>query len=263
MQPVTPTDGPQSPPDNVSSNLPRSSKENSSLENSGQQPNKTKQTTRSGIRQVNFRNFTYPWYPKSLTPPLRRREITLHNGNFEIGLEARQGITPITVDLEHVLYADLTQDGEEDALVYLAGSVPTNSFLANLLVYTIDNGILKVLWQHETGDRGNGGLRAFKVADSALIVEEYDPKVNPEQSLCCPKNFSRSSFRWTYATGAFSDYHLAETALDVANEMGTRITNLKLTLPTVDPKNDPFGLWSDSYHHIVSQHCKSQESPSC
>jgi len=31
----------------------------------------------------------------------------------------------------------------------------------------------------------------------------------------------------TYATGAFSDYHLAKTALDVANEMGTGIPNLK------------------------------------
>ena len=63
----------------------------------------------------------------------------------------------------------------------------------------------------------------------------------------------------TYATGAFSDYHLAKTALDVANEMGTGIPNLKLALPTVDPNNDPFGKWSDTYHNIVSLYCKRQE----
>lgn len=63
----------------------------------------------------------------------------------------------------------------------------------------------------------------------------------------------------TYATGAFSDYHLAKTALDVANEMGTGIQNLKLTLPTVDPKNDPSGQWSDFYHNIVKLYCKRQE----
>ena len=63
----------------------------------------------------------------------------------------------------------------------------------------------------------------------------------------------------TYASGAFSDYHLAKTALDVANEMGTGIPNLKLTLPTVDPNNDPSGLWSTTYHNIVSLYCKRQE----
>jgi hypothetical protein len=63
----------------------------------------------------------------------------------------------------------------------------------------------------------------------------------------------------TYATGAFSDYHLAKTALDVANEMGTGIPNRKLSLPTVDPNNDQFALWSNSYHNIVSLYCKRQE----
>jgi hypothetical protein len=61
----------------------------------------------------------------------------------------------------------------------------------------------------------------------------------------------------TYATGAFSDYHLATTALDVANEMGGH--NENLTLPTVDPNNDPFGKWSDTYQHILSLYCRRQE----
>ena len=63
----------------------------------------------------------------------------------------------------------------------------------------------------------------------------------------------------TYSTGAFSDYHLAKTALDIANEMGTGVQNLNLTLPTVDPDNDPFGTWSDTYHLILSLYCKRQE----
>lgn len=63
----------------------------------------------------------------------------------------------------------------------------------------------------------------------------------------------------TYATGAFSDHHLAKTALDVATEMGTGIQNLNLTLPTIDPNNDPFGVWSDFYHGIVKLYCSRQE----
>ena len=61
----------------------------------------------------------------------------------------------------------------------------------------------------------------------------------------------------TYATGAFSDYELAKTALDVANEMRGHRENL--TLPTVDPEHDQYGQWSDAYHHILSLYCKRQE----
>jgi len=61
----------------------------------------------------------------------------------------------------------------------------------------------------------------------------------------------------TYATGAFSDYHLAKTALEVANEMKGHGENL--TLPTVDPTKDTFGQWSDAYHHILSLYCKRKE----
>jgi hypothetical protein len=39
-----------------------------------------------------------------------------------------------------------------------------------------------------------------------------------------------------YAVGAFSGYHLGITARDIANEMGTGVKNLNLTLPTVDPR---------------------------
>ncbi len=150
----------------------------------------------SGIRQIDFGNFTYAWYPSFLKPALGRRELTLVNKSFEVDLDNQQGIAPVKVELAHVLYADLTEDGQEEAVVYLAGSVPTNSFLGNLLVYKLLRGQPKLLWQHETGDRGNGGLRGFKVEGGRLIVEEYDPKVNAEESLCCPKKFRRSFFRW-------------------------------------------------------------------
>ncbi|HKY44640.1 MAG TPA: hypothetical protein VJM50_16235, partial [Pyrinomonadaceae bacterium] len=58
-----------------------------------------------------------------------------------------------------------------------------------------------------------------------------------------------------YAEGAFSDYHLGRTAYDIANEMGAGIKSL----PTVDPKNDEFGRWSDFYHDIVKRFCPRQE----
>ena len=59
-----------------------------------------------------------------------------------------------------------------------------------------------------------------------------------------------------YEQGAFSDYHLGRTAYDIANEMGTGVENLKLTLPSADPKNDPQRSWSFFYHQTVKIFCK-------
>lgn len=61
----------------------------------------------------------------------------------------------------------------------------------------------------------------------------------------------------SYATGAFSDYHLGKTAFEVANEMKGHPENL--ILPTVAPTNDPFAKWSDFYHRIVKLYCPRQE----
>ena len=156
-------------------------------------PEKTDASDR--IRQIDFANFTYPWYPSFLQPPQGRRKVTLRNGRFEIDQTERK-ITPVALSLGQVRYADLTGDSEEEAIVYIAGTVPPNSFLGNVLIYAIDNGGPKLLWQHETGDRGNGGLRSFRVEDGTFIIDEYSPEATLEESLCCPKQFMSSRFRW-------------------------------------------------------------------
>lgn len=166
-------------------------------QNSSEKPESTKSDQASrGIRLVDFRNFTYPWYPKLLEPPFGKKELTLRNGSFELPFDNKQRVTPLVVSLEHVLYDDLTGDRKEDAVVYLAGTIPTNSFVGSLMIYSLQGDKLVLLYRHETGDRGNGGLRAFRTENGRLIIEEYDPAVNLEQSLCCPKNYRRTYLRW-------------------------------------------------------------------
>jgi len=62
-----------------------------------------------------------------------------------------------------------------------------------------------------------------------------------------------------YVQGAFSDYNLAKAAFALTQVLGTGIENLKLSLPEVDPNNDPQGRWSDKYHDIVKYYCKRTE----
>jgi hypothetical protein len=92
-----------------------------------------------------------------------------------------------------VLYSDFNEDGLEDAVVYLSGSEPMNSFFGCLLLYEARKGAApSLVWKHETGDRGNGGLRAVRLQERSLVVDDYAPEVNPVQSLCCPTKYKRS-----------------------------------------------------------------------
>src|SRR5690242_9573982 len=77
----------------------------------------------TGIKLIDFGNFVYPWYPKHLSAPSGKREMVLRDKAFEVPMGNKEGLTPLRVDLEHVYYADLTSDGEEEAIVYLAGSI--------------------------------------------------------------------------------------------------------------------------------------------
>lgn len=71
-----------------------------------------------------------------------------------------------------------------------------NSFLGSVSIYGLEDGRPKLLWRHETGDRGDGGLRAFRVQEGTFILEEYSKKANLEESLCCPKQYLRTHLKW-------------------------------------------------------------------
>ena len=43
---------------------------------------------------------------------------------------------------------------------------------------------------------------AVRVGNEEFIFEEYDPAVNANQSLCCPKNYRRTYLIWK--NGRFS-----------------------------------------------------------
>jgi hypothetical protein len=168
-------------------------------------PSTTKpQQSAVGIRMIDFGNFTYPWYPEFVRDPSAKRELVLTHNEFEVPLNNEAGLISFRVNLEHVLYADVTGDGQDDAIVYLAGSVAPNGFFGNLMVYTYKNDRPVLLYQVETGDRGNGGLRGFRSQNGQLIIEIYDPAVNEEQSLCCPKKYRRMYL--SERNGQFSVY---------------------------------------------------------
>lgn len=155
----------------------------------------------SPIRKVDFKNFSYPWYPTGYTPPHGKREITLREGEMKV--DAVRNTDRLWASLANISYADLAGDGTEEAIVTITTNFDPNGSVAAIFVYTLRGGEPKLLWSHESGDRADGGLRSIRVEGFDLIVEQYDiqfdwAKGSYEEgtALCCPKRFIRSTYRW-------------------------------------------------------------------
>ena len=73
-------------------------------------------TKKNQIRSIDFRNFTYDWYP----PEYRSRRderVILKDGSMDV--ELAPGKEPRKFYIVEVKYGDLTQDGNEEALVIM------------------------------------------------------------------------------------------------------------------------------------------------
>jgi hypothetical protein len=153
------------------------------------------------IRKVDFKNFTYPWYPTDYTPPRGERKITLRDGEMKV--EAAKNTDRLWSSLANVSYADLTGDTSDEAIVTVVTNFDPNGSVACIFIYTLRGGTPSLLWSHETGDRANGGLRSIRVEGFDLVVEQYDIKFDWDKgryeegtALCCPKRFVRSRYHW-------------------------------------------------------------------
>jgi len=151
----------------------------------------------SPIRKVDFKNFTYSGtddYPGI---------FKLKNGEKPYEHMREDGI-----DLYKTEYADLTGDGEEEAI--LSMSIQTGgSAIPNLIyIYTLKNDKPKLLWSFITGDRADGGLKKLYVENGELVVELFgDSKiVGDKWSFSIPKEkylgdgrlsiYTSNRFKW-------------------------------------------------------------------
>lgn len=149
----------------------------------------------NGIRQVDFKNFNYPWYPSYLKPPQGKRQISLRGGKFEIERDEQQGIDNLVLELQDVSYVDLANDGKEEAIVTVGGISIFNKFVDSIFIYAFERNVPLLLWNHETGDRADGGLRRISVQNGMLSVEQY-VRSEGDGGLCCPTKFVRTDYTW-------------------------------------------------------------------
>ncbi|MDQ1638476.1 MAG: hypothetical protein QOF62_1815 [Pyrinomonadaceae bacterium] len=119
----------------------------------------------SGIRAIDFSNFTYPWL-RDLGKPTE--SFTLRGGKYEATNDN------VPMQMFSVVYGDVTGDGQEEALVALDVIVEGGSAAPNVIyIYATEGTKPKLLWAFATGDRTDGGLRRVYPENGMLVVELY------------------------------------------------------------------------------------------
>lgn len=163
-----------------------------------------------GIRQVDFRNFTYPlrgtlfghsnlqWLSPS-EGHSARPSIHLHQGVDWTVIEGeRSGFKLVTI-----VYGDVDGDGQEDAVVdlhFLTGGTQQTDYV---YVYTERRGMPELLAFCHTGDRAYSGLHTVYVERLKLVFELFDQKYAIGD--CCSSGIVITRYTWRDGKFAIED----------------------------------------------------------
>jgi hypothetical protein len=148
-----------------------------------------RETSYSSIREIDFRNFTYPARPSIGG----RGAFTLRNGEMLPERDADGHIIGMWLQLLNVVYGDITGDGAEEAIVihdWITGGSATPHVV---YVYTLERGRPKFVWGTTTGDRADGGLKSAYVESGYLVLETYSPK--GKRGDCCPVAYFKTRYQ--------------------------------------------------------------------
>ncbi|MBA2732308.1 MAG: hypothetical protein H0U54_05400 [Acidobacteria bacterium] len=160
---------------------------------------------KSQIRRIDFLNFAYP--NKSLGYGTIQSAIELTGGEFEISNLKENFLWLVSASPDNITYADLTNDGEEEAIIEMFSDSGASGGEHFLYVYTMARGQAKFLWFFETHGSGTdiGGIKEIYSRDGDLILEIYGKnKVSGKGSTVaedyecdgCYKEFTRARFHW-------------------------------------------------------------------
>jgi len=165
----------------------------------------TAKTHESGIRQIDFRNFSYPWDNTVATVPLNWRWITtsshgkirLIDGRHDFfnprASEIERKLSP-SLEFHFVTYGDLDGDQIEEAAIALNYSTGGTANWDYLYVYKFEHGAAKLVGRLESGSRADGGLIQVSIRNGLLIVDFADSERRVAD--CCSEGFIRVHYRW-------------------------------------------------------------------
>lgn len=123
------------------------------------------------IREVDFLNFSYPnkafhyrGFPKT---------ISLVDGEFQFRKPEEKLLWRASLSPSHISYADLTRDGEPEAILEIFSQSGASGGEYFFYIYTMKRGQPKLLWFFETYASGSdvGGHRNLYAGNGELVLE--------------------------------------------------------------------------------------------
>ena len=141
---------------------------------SGVAQSHSEQPTVTDIRKVDFLNFTYPsslcskeYGSKGIGKAARVRDGELKNKDVYFAVAG-----------DRIIYADMTSDGREDAIVPIeCGAITANFALSEVYLYTIKNGSATLLAAISDKDMERDYRRHYPDAESYWGINENGLRV--------------------------------------------------------------------------------------
>lgn len=156
---------------------------------------------KTSIRDIDFRNFTYPWKELNEWPDHMKwltlegsKQVKLANGRWALPQEDVSDPPFSGLTLDEVVYGKLLGDQRDDAVVVLRFDTGGTMYYYYIYIYTTESGRLKLLAYFHTGDRSSFGLYRIYVQRKTLVVELYDPM--KQEGDCCSSGFERVRYEW-------------------------------------------------------------------
>jgi hypothetical protein len=147
----------------------------------------------SPIKKVDFKNFEYPIMNDAKDG--KEEKLVLKEGMIE-----KTDKTP-GAKIGKVQYADLTNDGKEEAIIDVNLEKSEKENVNMVYVYTLDNEKPKLLWSFDAS--GDSGLKAISADKGNLVVELFgDTKFvegkwkTAEAKEDAKKQFTKTLLKW-------------------------------------------------------------------
>lgn len=178
----------------------------------------------TNIRQFDFKNFTYPlsgpllahgrlqWLDTPTKAHSNRKPIHLVNGkalrkSSSFVMDGHEYTQWRGFTLQSVKFADLTSDGQEEAIVVLHYRTGGTQQTDYVYIYSFAAGKPKLLAYFHSGDRAASGLYKVYGEDRKLVVELLDPE--KQTGDCCSSGLVRTRYKWR--NGRFESFGAPES----------------------------------------------------
>jgi hypothetical protein len=154
------------------------------------------------IRQVDFKNFTYPWSEPTGWPhqvewldTAGQKHVRLVNGRWRLDAEDQESSPQFSgLTLEEVRFDDVTGKGLTDAIVVLRFDTGGTQYSHYVYIYAFVARKPKLLAWFHSGDRAYAGLYRVYGQDGKLVIELFDP--DKRSGDCCSTGFVRRRYQW-------------------------------------------------------------------